>query len=115
VPCVAACLGIAIGLTLRFTGIRSYRTEIGYVLLIRFLLLPAVMVPTGLLLGLGGVGEGIPLKVVMIVSVMPVAFNALVPPAVYGFDLDLANSAWIVSTACLIVVVPVLFGLFSFF
>ena len=40
---------------------------------------------------------------------MPVAFNALVPPAIFGFDLDLANSAWIVTTASLIVIVPALY------
>ena len=40
---------------------------------------------------------------------MPVAFNALVPPSIFGFDLDLANSAWIVTTGLLAVIVPVLY------
>jgi predicted permease len=42
---------------------------------------------------------------------MPVAFNALVPPVVYGFDLDLANSAWIITTLGLLVILPVLYVL----
>ena len=49
------------------------------------------------------------MMVLVIVSVMPVAFNALVPPVVYGFDLDLANSAWIVTTLGLIVILPVIY------
>ena len=115
VPSVAATLGLAIGLTLRFTGIGGYIPEIAVVLAIRHLLLPVVMIPAGILIGFGGVSGGLALKVIIIVSVMPVAFNALVPPALYGFDLDLANSAWIASTACLGIIVPVLFLVFRFF
>ena len=109
VPCVAATLGLAIGLTLRFSRIIEYRRDIMIVLGIRHALVPLVMIPLAAALGLGAIGDGLALKVVVILSVMPVAFNALVPPAIYGFDLDLANSAWIVSTATLVLVLPVLF------
>jgi predicted permease len=40
---------------------------------------------------------------------MPTAFMALVPPVLYGFDLDLANSAWLVTTLALLIVFPILF------
>jgi len=114
VPLVAATLGISIGLTLRFTSIRRYLREIAVVLAIRHLLLPALTIPIGVLLGFGHISDGLALKVLIIVSVMPVAFNALVPPAIYGFDLDLANSAWIASTASLAIIVPGLFLVFRF-
>ncbi len=109
VPCVAAMLGIAIGLTLRFSLIGGYRRDILIVLVIRHALVPLVMIPLAAVLGFGSVGDGLALKTVVILSVMPVAFNALVPPAIYGFDLDLANSAWIASTSTLVVALPVLF------
>ena len=114
VPCVASMLGLAIGLTLRFAGFSSYAREIAAIIVIRHVLLPAIMIPAAVLLGFGRVSEGLPLKIMVIVSLMPVAFNALVPPAIYGFDLDLANSAWIVSTALLAVIVPVLFLVFGY-
>ena len=57
---------------------------------------------------------GLPFKVLVVVSFMPVAFNALVPPALYGFDLDLANSAWIVTTLALLVIVPGLYLVLGF-
>ena len=109
VPCSAAAVGLSIGLTLRFTGIRSYSKEIIAVLLIRHLIIPALVIPAAILLGFGRVSDGAPLMVITIIASMPVAFNALVPPAIYGFDLDLANSAWMVSTGLLVVVVPMLF------
>lgn len=109
VPCVAAMLGIAIGLTLQPSRIAGYRREILMVLAIRHVLVPLVMIPLAWALGFGGAADGLAFKVVVILSLMPVAFNALVPPAIYGFDLDLANSAWLVSTATLAVVLPVLF------
>jgi predicted permease len=114
VPFVAGTLGLAIGLTLRFTRFGEYLREITAIVLIRHLLLPALMIPMGALLGFGSVSNGLPLKIIAIVSAMPVAFNALVPPAIYGFDLDLANSAWIASTGLLAVIVPVLFLVFRF-
>ncbi len=112
VPCVSALLGLSIGLTLRFTEFRSYLREIAAVLLIRHVAIPVVIIPLAILLGFGDIANGLPLKVAIILSCVPVAFSALIPPAIYGFDLDLANSAWMVSTAFLAVVVPVLLLVF---
>ena len=43
-----------------------------------------------------------------ILSSMPIAFTALIPPSIYDLDLDLANSCWFFTTALLAVVLPVL-------
>jgi predicted permease len=109
VPCISVLLGVSIGLSLRFAKVREYRMEVGLVMLIKFLTVPAVMIPLGLLLGLRTISDGVPFKMLVVLSFMPVAFNALVPPAIFGFDLDLANSAWIVTTASLVVILPVLY------
>lgn len=109
VPIVSAVMGFSIGITLHFSRVGGYRKEIGLVLLIKFVIVPVITIPVGLALGLPAMMGGLPFKVLVIVSFMPVAFNALVPPAVYGFDLDLANSAWIVSTLSLAVVLPALY------
>ena len=68
-----------------------------------------VTASAGALLGLGEVNGGVPLAMLMLLSAMPVAFTAMVPPALYGFDLDLANGAWFVGMIGLIVVLPAMY------
>lgn len=111
IPVITGLLGLSIGLTLYFGKIADYAREITLISAIKFLVVPGVMIPLGLLLGFQHLADGIAFKVLVIVSVMPVAFNALVPPVVYGFDLDLANSAWIVTTLALPVILPILYVL----
>ena len=101
-------------LALRFTRMASYPREVAAVVIVRHLIVPLVMIPVGIALGLAGISDGLPLKVLIIVSVMPVGFSTLVPPAIYGLDLDLANSAWLASTALLAVIIPGLFLLLPY-
>lgn len=108
IPAIAALMGFSIGLTMFFSRIAEYRKEISIIAFIKFLVVPLVMLPTGLVIGLPHVMDGLGFKVLVVLSFMPVAFNALVPPALYGFDLDLANSGWIVTTLALLVIVPAL-------
>jgi len=69
---------------------------------------PALTCALAVSLGFGRIDGGLPLKVVLILSSMPVAFNALIPPSIYDLDLDLANSCWFVTTALLAAVLPAL-------
>jgi predicted permease len=85
------------------------------VALIKFALVPILSTAMAYFIGLGAVDGGLPLKVVLILSSMPVAFNALIPPSIYDLDLDLANSCWFVSTSLLIVVLPIQLWLLSSF
>ncbi|CAB5079494.1 hypothetical protein D3OALGA1CA_462 [Olavius algarvensis associated proteobacterium Delta 3] len=108
VPMATVMLLTSIGLALRFRKVRDYLREAASVSLIKFLIVPILTTTVAFLLGFGDIGNGLPLKVVIILSSMPVAFNALIPPSIYDLDLDLANSCWFVTTALLIVVLPVL-------
>lgn len=109
IPLLSGMLGFAIGITLRFGKMKEYLREISLISLVKFVISPLIIIPLGLLAGLPDVLGGLPFYVLVVVSVMPVAFNALVPPALYGFDLDLANSAWVVTTLALLLVVPLLY------
>ncbi len=109
IPLASGLIGFSIGLTLFWGRIRNYLKEVALVAAIKFLVVPAIMIPLGIAIGLPGLLDGTAFKVLVILSVMPVAFNALVPPVVYGFDLDLANSAWIVTTLGLIPVLPIIY------
>lgn len=115
VPGGTFVLLLSIGLGLRLSGIRGNLVEGLQIAGVKFLLLPSVAVSIAWALGFGMIDGGLPLKVVLIVSAMPVAFTALVAASIYDLDLDLANVCWLVTTGLLPVVVPVLAFLLTLF
>ena len=108
VPLLTLLLLISIGMAMRFRKIGAYLRECLSISLIKFILVPVLVFLPAYFLGYGNIQNGLPLKVVLILSSMPVAFNALIPPSIYNLDLDLANSCWFFTTAMLVVVLPVL-------
>jgi len=108
VPLATIMLLSSIGLAMKFKRVRDYIKECVSVSIIKFALVPVLTTSLALLLGFGKIDGGLPLKVVIILSSMPVAFNALIPPSIYDLDLDLANSCWFFTTALLVVVLPTL-------
>ena len=115
IPLQAFMLLISVGLALRFRRVGDYLKESAAVAAIKFAAVPALACSLAYALGFGGIDGGLPLKVVMILSSMPVAFNALIPPSIYDLDLDLANSCWFVTTAMLALVLPALLVLVQSF
>jgi hypothetical protein len=109
VPLGTILLLTSIGLALKFRRVRDYLKECLSVSAIKFLFVPLLASSLAYLLGFGDIENGLPLKVVMILSSMPVAFNALIPPSIYDLDLDLANSCWFFTTSLLALVLPLLF------
>jgi len=109
IPLGTLALLISIGLAMRIKTIQHYLKACAAVSVVKFLIVPVILTLTAFLLGYGEIDNGLPLKVVMILSSMPVAFTALVPPSLYHLDIDLANSCWLFSTSLLIVVLPVLY------
>ena len=108
VPVMTVLLMTSIGMAMKFHKIGSYLRECLSISLIKFVLVPVLVSLPAYFLGYGDIQNGLPLKVVLILSSMPVAFNALIPPSIYNLDLDLANSCWFFTTALLVVVLPVL-------
>jgi predicted permease len=108
VPLLTLLLLTSIGLAMKFRKIGTYLRECLSISLIKFVLVPVLVFLPAYFLGYGNIQNGLPLKVVLILSSMPVAFNALIPPSIYNLDLDLANSCWFFTTAMLLVVLPVL-------
>jgi predicted permease len=108
VPLGTVMLLTSIGLALRFRRVRDYLPESVCVAGIKFVCVPILVSSLAYWVGFGKIEQGLPLKVVIILSSMPVAFNALIPPSIYDLDLDLANSCWFVTTAMLIFILPLL-------
>jgi len=106
VPCGTFILLVSIGLGMRFSSVGNYLVEGLMISLVKFVAIPLIAVSTAFALGFGNINEGLPLKVVLIASSMPVAFTALVAASIYDLDLDLANSCWLITTGSLVVVLP---------
>jgi predicted permease len=108
IPLGTGMLLISIGLSMRFRRVRNYVKECVAVSIIKFMVVPVAISTVAYLIGYATIENGLPLKVVIILTSMPVAFNALIPPSIYDLDLDLANACWFFTTACLIAVLPIL-------
>lgn len=112
-PLASCCMILAtifllfsIGLTLRISRIWTSWRECAIMGGIKFIGIPALVIPLAWLMGFGSYENGLPLKSVAVLCSMPVAMTALVPPALFHLDLDLANACWVFTTAALVIVLP---------
>lgn len=108
IPMSAFLMLTAIGMAMHFGSVRKYKREYALIACIKFVLMPFILGSLALLLGFDELMNGLVLKVVVILSFMPVAFTALVPPSIYDLDLDLANACWLVTTSGLALIIPFL-------
>jgi predicted permease len=113
IPAGTVILLVSIGLAMKFGKVKSYIKESISVSIIKFVLVPSIISTIAFFLGYRIIEGGLPLKVVIILSSMPVAFSALIPVSIYDLNLDLANSCWLVTTLSLIVILPLLFYIIS--
>jgi len=108
IPLAALLLLVSIGMAMRFSSVKTFFIPGVIIALIKFLVVPVVVVGLGWLLGMNRIENGLPLKVMMILASMPVGFIAMVPPTIYDLDIDLANACWLVTNALLLLQVPLL-------
>lgn len=109
VPAGTFVLLVSIGLGMRFSSISNYVPEVALISAIKFIMVPIFGCSLAYFFGLHKLNDGLIFKVVLILTSMPVAFNALVAASIYDLDLDMANSCWLGTTACLVVVLPLLY------
>jgi len=108
IPVSVTVILFSIGLNLKGGPLRRYLPACAWTAAVKFLLLPAVVGGAAYLAGLSQVQGGMPLRVAVLAACMPVAFNALVPPAILNFNQDLPNSCWLFTTALGILIIPLL-------
>ncbi|MBC8452814.1 MAG: hypothetical protein H8D65_03050 [Spirochaetes bacterium] len=108
IPLISILLLTSIGMALRFSSTKKYIKPALIMVVIKSLIVPAAMLFLSFMFGLNRIADGIPMKVVLILSAMPVGFTALVPSTLYDLDLDMANTNWFISTLSLMLVVPIL-------
>jgi predicted permease len=113
VPVQVGLLTFAVGLTLAPSRIRRYWPECLAAASIKFLIAPTVTGLAAYLCMRNGLISELGFRVAVVISSMPVAFNSLIPPALYNLDEDLANSCWLFTSAMLVVTVPALYLVFT--
>lgn len=114
IPFSSLLLVITVGYRMKIRSISKYKMECIAIASAKFIIIPICITFAAYLLGLGEIENGLPLKVVLVLSSMPPAFNSLIPPQLYNLDKDLANSSWIFSTGCLVFVIPALYFIQGF-
>lgn len=114
IPLGSLVLLTSIGMAMKFGKFWQHIKTASITSAIKYLLVPIVTTTVAYLLGFKEIDNGLPLKVILILSSMPVGFTALVPPSIYDLDLNLANASWLMTTVLLILVVPLQMLLISF-
>lgn len=111
IPLSSILLITSVGYNMRIKAISGYIKECFTIATIKFVIIPVTITSIAYFIGIGSIKDGLLLKVVLVLSAMPPAFNSLIPPQIYNLDVDLANSCWLFCNALLIVVIPVLYFL----
>lgn len=113
IPAIVFLLLFSIGLGMRFSNILANIRPALWIAGVKFTVIPAIITSLGLLAGLHSIDNGLPLKVVLILSSMPVGFISVIPPTLYDLDVDLANTCWLISNSLLVFEAPLLFFLLN--
>ena len=108
VPLGSVFILISIGMGMRLSAVKNYIKHGLIMIIIKALIIPVIVVSLSIFLGMGQMAGGLPLKVILILSSMPIGFTALVPPSIYDLDLDMANSCWLISNSALLIIIPLL-------
>ncbi len=108
IPMTTFILLFSVGLNLKLSHINLYIKECLFVSVIKFFMVPLVTLLLVLLLKYQSIDNGLPFKVSLIMSAMPVAFNSVISANIYNLNVDLVNSCWIFTTIGIIIVLPFL-------
>jgi len=115
VPLSTFILLFSVGLNLKFSRVSGYIKECWFISAIKFIAVPVTTLVITLLLGYQSISQGLPLKVSLIMSAMPVAFNSVIAANIYNLNIDLVNSCWIFTTFGILFVLPLLLFVLSLF
>ncbi|HZK11909.1 MAG TPA: hypothetical protein VFD10_06115 [Atribacterota bacterium] len=115
IPLTTFILLFSIGLTFKFSRVSQYLKECFLISLVKFIVVPATILVIALLLDYQSISQGLPLKVSLIMSAMPVAFNSVIAANIYNLNVDLVNSCWIFTTFAVLFILPLLIFVINLF
>lgn len=108
IPLNTYILLFSIGITFKFRQVFKYLKECFYISFIKFFLVPLITLVVAFSLGYHETNLGLLLKVTLVLSAMPVAFNSVIAANIYNLNIDLVNSCWIFTTLSTIIILPLL-------
>jgi len=108
VPMATLLLMIPIGYHIKLEAIRKYIKESMSISCVKFVLVPICLISLAYFTGMGELENGLVLKAILILSVMPPAFVSVIPTQMYDLDIDLANSSLILNSGLLIIILPII-------
>lgn len=115
IPLSTFILLFSIGFNLKFRHFFKYIKESLWISIIKFIAVPLATLVIVLLLGYQTIRGGLPLKVSIILSAMPVAFNSVITANVYNLNVDMVNICWIFTNFATIMVLPVILAILEKF
>lgn len=115
IPMTTFILLFSVGLNLKLGNVNNYIKECLYISLIKFIAVPLITLIPVLLFNYQSIDNGIPLKVSLIMSSMPVAFNSVITANIYNLNVDMVNSCWIFTNFAVILVLPLLLSFINLF
>lgn len=115
IPVSTFILLFSVGLNLKFSHLNDYIKECLYISLIKFIAVPLATLILSFLFNYQSIRNGLPLKVSLIMSFMPVAFNSVTAANIYNLNADMVNSCWVFTTFGIIFVLPFLFLFLNLF
>ena len=115
IPLTTFILLFSVGLTFKFSRVSKYLKECFLISLVKFIVVPATILLIALLLDYQSISQGLPLKVSLIMSAMPVAFNSVIAANIYNLNIDLVNSCWIFTTFAVLFILPLLLFVINLF
>jgi len=108
IPLTTFILLFSVGFTFKLSKVSGYIKECLLISLVKFFMVPSAILIISLLLGYQHISNGLPLKVSLILSAMPVAFNSVIAANIYNLNVDLVNSCWIFTTFAILPVLPII-------
>ena len=115
IPLTTFILLFSVGLTFKFSRVSKYLKECFLISLVKFIVVPVTILLIALLLDYQSISQGLPLKVSLILSAMPVAFNSVIAANIYKLNVDLVNSCWVFTTFAVLFVLPLLIFVVNLF
>lgn len=112
IPLMTGLYLFTVGTTLHLSRVRMFVREGLWMSVIKLVYAPLVGALLGWALGYHRMMDGLVFRITVLESAMPTAITSLTLPALFRLDQDFANSLWVITTLCSMVVIPLLFWLF---
>ena len=102
IPVISFLLIFSIGYTMDFGKMKSRVSSAYIVLAIKYLVAPTI----AMIFAFTCFSDPMIRKVLLLMSLAPCGFNSIFVPTIYKADHNIASASWVLTTAALVVIIP---------